>query len=103
MLKGGGDAVDLKQKASEIIDNARADIDALTTRDDGVEWEGLNESVVEIEYPVISHPEKVTSLNFDKIPEVTGVLNGIKGQYLIFDDNRVLNIRKHNGYRVTVS
>lgn len=102
MLKGGGDAVDLKQKASEIIDNARADIDALTVRDDEVEWEVLDESVVEIEYPVISHPEKVTSLNFDKTPEVTGVLNGIKGQYLILDTG-VINIRKFAGYQVTLS
>ncbi|MGI9265664.1 MAG: DUF2797 domain-containing protein [Gammaproteobacteria bacterium] len=28
---------------------------------------------------------------------------GINGQYLMFDDNRVLNIRKHNGYRITAT
>ena len=41
-------------------------------------------------------------LNFDKIPVITGKLNGIKGQYLLFDDNTVLNIRKHTGYVVKV-
>ena len=25
---------------------------------------------------------------------------GIKGQYLLLDENRVLNIRKHNGYHL---
>ncbi|MGB5708889.1 MAG: DUF2797 domain-containing protein [Arenicellales bacterium] len=102
MLKGGGETVDLKQKANEIIENARADIDALTAQDGEIEWEVLEEPVVEIEYPVLSHPEKVTSLNFDKTPEVTGVLNGIKGQYLILDTG-VINIRKFTGYQVTLS
>ncbi|RFF31049.1 DUF2797 domain-containing protein, partial [Wenzhouxiangella sediminis] len=37
-----------------------------------------------------------------KQPQIEGRLAGIKGQYLIFDDNRVLNIRKHNGYRIVM-
>ena len=37
-------------------------------------------------------------MGFDKNPIVTGRLQGIKGQYLLLDENRVLNIRKHNGY-----
>ena len=49
---------------------------------------------------VNQYPEKVKSVGFDKFPEIEGCLAGIKGQYLIFDDNRVLNIRKHNGYRI---
>ncbi len=52
----------------------------------------------QIEYPVQQYSEKVTSITFDKTPEITGILSGIKGQYLIFNDGRVLNIRKHNGY-----
>ncbi len=42
------------------------------------------------------------SVGFDKHAEIEGCLAGIKGPYLIFDDNRVLNIRKHNGYHITV-
>ncbi len=57
----------------------------------------------EINYPVISFPEKVTSVSFDKDPVISGILNGIKGQYLIFSDGRVLNIRKHNGYFLNIS
>jgi hypothetical protein len=59
-----------------------------------------DDTVCEIAYPVEQYPEKVKSVGFDKYPEIEGRLAGIKGQYLIFDDNRVLNIRKHNGYRV---
>ncbi len=54
--------------------------------------------VVEIEYPVNSFPKNIKSVGFDKTPKIEGILTGIKGQYLIFKDDSVLNIRKHNGY-----
>ncbi len=53
-----------------------------------------------INYPVINYPEKVNSFSFDKELKIEGTLIGIKGQYLLFNDGRVLNIRKHNGYEV---
>ena len=56
----------------------------------------------EFQYPVIAYPEKVKSLSFDKEHEYSGVLQGIKGQYLIFEGGDVLNIRKHNGYMVEI-
>ena len=56
--------------------------------------------IIEINYPVIEYPQKVNSFSFDKEKNITGKLMGIKGQYLIFDGGRVLNIRKHNGYKV---
>ena len=59
-----------------------------------------DEEVVVLEYPVQQYPEKIKSLSFDKVDTVEGTLLGIKGQYLLFDDNRVLNIRKHNGYHL---
>lgn len=58
--------------------------------------------VTQVEYPVEQFPTKIKSLGFDKVPEIEGRLMGIKGQYLLFDDNRVLNIRKHNGYFLRV-
>jgi len=54
-------------------------------------------------YPCSDFPAKNTSVTFDKDPEISGILNGIKGQYLIFSDGRVLNIRKHNGYFIEIS
>jgi hypothetical protein len=51
-----------------------------------------------LNYPVLQYPVKVRSLNFDKDPLISGTLSGIKGQYLIFSDQRVINIRKFGGY-----
>lgn len=62
-----------------------------------------NNDVTEIIYPVEKYPEKIKSIGFDKLPEIEGTLAGIKGQYLIFDNSRVLNMRKHNGYYLTLS
>jgi len=56
---------------------------------------------VEISFPVNSYPEKIKAHNLDKTPEVTGILNGIKGQYLILDTG-VLNIRKYAGYEIAI-
>lgn len=62
----------------------------------------IDDEITKIEYPVLHYPEKVTSINLDKTPEIEGKLIGIKGQYLIFEDSRVFNVRKHNGYFVNI-
>lgn len=59
-----------------------------------------NDEILEFVYPVISFPDKVKSVGFDKMPEVKGKLKGIKGQYLIFEDNSVINMRKHTSYEI---
>ncbi len=51
-------------------------------------------------YPVVSYPPKVSSIKLDKQKEYEGKLTGIKGQYLIFEDGKVLNVRNHEGYMV---
>lgn len=61
-----------------------------------------DDEVIEINYPVLQYPNTVKSLTFDKEPKITGKLEGIKGQYLIFEGGKVLNIRKHTGYYVEV-
>jgi len=61
----------------------------------------LKESHIQsIKYPGNVCDGKIQSVNFDKTPFFTGVLRGIKGQYLIFDSNMVLNIRKFGGYHI---
>ena len=54
----------------------------------------------EIHFPVLQYPEKIRSLNLDKTPEYSGRLKGIKGQYLIFEDSTVFNVRGNEGYYV---
>lgn len=54
----------------------------------------------ELEFPVLQYPTKVKSLNLSKTPTFEGTLKGIKGQYLIFEDNTVFNVRGSEGYYV---
>ena len=75
-----------KSKASQLL------------RDDMKQYLVDDEQITEISYPVKQFPNKVKSISFDKTDEYTGVLSGIKGQYLIFEDGSVFNVRKHNGY-----
>ncbi len=61
-----------------------------------------NNSETNLEFPVLRYPEKPKSLNLDKTPSFEGVLKGIKGQYLIFEDDTVFNIRSNEGYVVSI-
>ncbi|MBT8319620.1 MAG: DUF2797 domain-containing protein [Gramella sp.] len=56
----------------------------------------------EIKFPVQQFPDKVKSLNLIKHPFYEGVLKGIKGQYLIFEDGTVFNIRSNEGLVVEI-
>lgn len=102
MLKGGAAIADFTARAKQVIDATEADIAAIVVADEAaVWWQRLNQSAIEIRYPVQAYPRQVTSLNLDKTAVVSGKLLGIKGQYLIFD-NGVINIRKFGGYEVTL-
>lgn len=59
--------------------------------------------IIEINYPVTQYPEKVKSINLEKESEVSGKLLGIKGQYLIFENGVVFNVRRHNGFEVEIA
>jgi len=100
MLKGRAESLDLVDAKYRLLEQAE---NSLSMLDEAIEWEVLSdEAVIEIDYPVTQYPEKVKSLNLDKEPVVEGILQGIKGQYLIFDCG-VMNIRKYSGYQLTVS
>ena len=60
------------------------------------------EILFQMHFPVAEYPKKVTSLNLDKTPHFSGKLTGIKGQYLIFEDGTVLNVRTFEGFVVTI-
>ena len=94
MLKNEVSDADLLAKKRMLVDEIDSEHRDYVTDDD---------EVCAINYPVEQYPTKVKSLSFDKLPEIEGRLAGIKGQYLIFDDGRVLNVRKHNGYFIELS
>jgi len=54
--------------------------------------------IYEFNYPGSVAMNKISSVGFDETPEIVGELSGIKGQYLLFVDGRVINIRKYSGY-----
>lgn len=56
-----------------------------------------------LEFPVLQYPKKVSTLNLDKTPLYTGKITGIKGQYLLFEDGTVFNIRSNEGYVVKIN
>ena len=58
--------------------------------------------VYEMHYPVLQYPKKINSLSLEKTPHFKGVLLGIKGQYLIFEDGTVFNVRSSEGSVVNI-
>ena len=61
------------------------------------------EDLYNLHFPVLEYPKKVTSLSLEKSPNFSGKLLGIKGQYLIFQDGTVFNVRTFEGYVVKIS
>jgi len=55
-----------------------------------------------LKFPVLHYPEKPKSLNLEKEQAYVGKLKGIKGQYLIFEDDTVFNIRGSEGLVVAI-
>lgn len=51
----------------------------------------------QLHFPVYQYPEKPKSLNLKKEGDYSGKLVGVKGQYFIFEDNTVFNIRGNEG------
>jgi hypothetical protein len=62
-----------------------------------------NNSETHLNFPVNKFPEKPKSLNLVKEQTYTGTLAGIKGQYLIFEDQTVFNVRSNEGLVVTIN
>ncbi|MEM6686565.1 MAG: DUF2797 domain-containing protein [Bacteroidota bacterium] len=93
MLQNVNEEADLLAKKAELKD---------FIPDEAKEYYLANREVVDLDFPVLSYPEKVKSLNLSKTPTYEGVLKGIKGQYLIFEDNTVFNVRGNEGLVVSL-
>ena len=103
MLKGNADAVDLTVLRDELMVKSESELELLEQEFGLQALQRLfTETTTEIDFPVSVWPEKVKSFNLDKQPQIEGLLQGIKGQYLIFD-NGVINIRKYTAYNVQFS
>ena len=89
MLQNKRDEVDIIALAKEMRRFLPDEVQEHTT-DEPQLWQ--------IDFPVVQYPEKIKSLNLEKNPVYEGVLSGIKGQYLLFEDQTVFNVRNSEGY-----
>lgn len=101
MLKHEVDEMNLLEERDRIFQLAHQQLEELEAKYTG-EIERLDGEVWNFSYPHLAWPAKVTTHNLDKTPLVEGVLQAIKGQYLIFDTG-CLNIRKYTSYHVSIS
>jgi len=100
MLRSDGEMLDLEAEKDRLLKECREDLAEMEQQFGFFGISILNGiDTLVIRYPVQKVPDKIPSLNFDKNPEVQGVLLGIKGQYLIFDSG-VINLRRFGGYCV---
>ncbi|WP_440874799.1 DUF2797 domain-containing protein [Thalassotalea sp. PLHSN55] len=99
MLKGSNEPIDLAMQANELIAKIADKLASIQADLPEGSIERLSTPSIDIHYPVLEYPTKVSSFNFDKTPTVEGTLLGIKGQYLIFDTG-VINIRKFTSYYI---
>lgn len=100
MLKAKPEAIDLIEQRDELLTLCENELNEIKQKFGESALELLtDEKIIDIDFPVEHYPVKVKSFNFDKQPEVSGILQGIKGQYLLLD-NGVINIRKFTGYEV---
>lgn len=101
MLKGSADDIDLLTIRDELYEQYNDDIQQIELEyGPGAITFLPDTDVVTLSYPVLEYPTKVTSLNFDKTPEIEGKLLGIKGQYLLLDCG-VINLRKFSSYPIS--
>ena len=95
MLQNNAEAVDWEKARNLAIDSIPKDLEPYVVRET-TEIESLT-------FPVLQYPEKVKSLNLSKTPLYEGKLMGIKGQYLIFEDATVFNVRSNEGQCIRLS
>ncbi len=100
MLKNHAKPLPLKEKSDQLLGLCKNELAEIKNKLGEHSLELLaDEPVVDIHFPIVQLPVKIKTHCFNKSPEVSGILQGIKGQYLIFDTG-VINIRKYTGYEV---
>ena len=81
MLSGEPEPIDLKKMKTQLSNYVPEELKKYIVDDD---------TVTNIKYPILSYPKKIKNAKLEKNPKIQGELLGIKGQYLILDQDRVL-------------
>lgn len=98
MLKGEPELLDLPSMQAKVYELAAPRVAELQSEYGLQAIQTMDMEPVKIEYPVDQYPAKIKSINLDKEGQFEGQLMGIKGQYLLLDQDRVINVRKYTGY-----
>ena len=86
---------------ADIIKNKKIALDEL-----GSEFEEFfktDSEVMKFNYQIDKSIDSVKSVSLKKSDDIEGKLIGIKGQYFIFEDSSVFNVRSNEGYVVDIS
>ena len=101
LLKGKPPSRDLIADKNQLLNQFKTEILALQQQYPQQLQSLDNAQSITLDYPVQTYPSTIRSLNLDKTPVIDAQLQGIKGQYLIFDHG-VINLRKYSGYELTI-
>lgn len=85
--------IDLKEKKQALTGLLSEDLKPYVT---------VNNKIEQFIYPGQYNFDRISQISLDKDSEFTGKLVAIRGQYLIFENGVAFNVRKHNGYLVTL-
>lgn len=102
MLKGQPQQVDLIALKNQLLDKVAPELQSIQNEHGLQAINPIDSEAVSIHFPVQAYPEKIKSINLDKELGFEGTLQGIKGQYLMLDGDRVINLRKYAGYDLNI-
>ncbi len=94
MLKNSFNDIDLVNEKLKCLDQLPEEVKKYIKNDN---------QTLDIVYPLNKLPENPKSLNIVKTQKFSGKLTGIKGQYLIFENDTVFNIRSNEGIVVNIT
>jgi hypothetical protein len=86
-----GNIIDFKKEALEVLG------------DEFKDYFKTDSELVKFNYFREGQIESVKSASLKKSDTIEGKLIGIKGQYLIFEDSTVFNVRSNEGYTVDIT
>ena len=109
--------VKLKQKFSDktnwrkMLTSQINDSNLKNEKDEALEFLGddfkdyfmIDTEVIKFNYQIDIPVDSVKSVSLKKSDEINGKLIGIKGQYLIFEDSSVFNVRSNEGFLIDLT
>jgi hypothetical protein len=107
MLKGEVELLDMQVMRDKMLAEALPILEKMSTSPGLIQenepfYQVSTEAETKLNFPVLKYPTKIKSFNLDKTPTIEGTLEGIKGQYLIFDTG-VINMRKYSSYQLSIT